>query len=61
MHTLSLSQVKKQRHALGRLFRQFGLDQFRMSRYILQHRQALFTAAYKNAARAAAAAGPHAW
>ncbi|KIY94514.1 hypothetical protein MNEG_13446, partial [Monoraphidium neglectum] len=39
--------VKKQRHALGRLFRQFGLDQFRMSRYILQHRQALFTAHYK--------------
>lgn len=43
-------QVKRQRHALGRLFRQFGLDQFRMSRYILQHRQALFTPAYKREA-----------
>jgi hypothetical protein len=32
-------QVKRQRQALGRAFRQFGLDQFRMSRYILQHRQ----------------------
>ncbi|KAI8469609.1 MAG: hypothetical protein J3K34DRAFT_276064 [Monoraphidium minutum] len=34
-------EVKKQRQALGRLFRQFGLDQFRMSRYILQHRRRL--------------------
>jgi len=40
-------EVTKQRQALGRLFRQFGLDQFRMSRYILQHRQALFTSHYK--------------
>ena len=42
-----------QRQALGRLFRQFGLDQFRMSRYILQHRQALFTPAHKREEMAA--------
>jgi hypothetical protein len=41
------TQVRRQRHALGGLFRRFALDQFRMSRYILQHRQALFTAALK--------------
>ena len=46
-------QVKRQRHALGRLFRQFGLDQFRMSRYVRQHRQALFTPAFKREAMAA--------
>jgi len=49
-------QVRRQRHALGRLFRRFGLDQFKMSRYILQHRQALFTAAFKGAEKRDAAA-----
>jgi hypothetical protein len=48
-------EVRAQRHALGRLFRQFGLDQFRMSRYILQHRQALYTAHYKREGATAAA------
>lgn len=52
--------VKRQRHALGRLFRQFGLDQFRMSRYVLQHRQALFSPAAKREAMAALGGYEHA-
>jgi glycosyltransferase involved in cell wall biosynthesis len=45
--------VVAHRQALGRLFRGYGLQHFRMARYVLQHRQALFGAAYAREAMAA--------